>query len=59
MNDGISMKNIEIIQLENGKPTIKLKGEVNRLSLALGIKNWFVSISHSTKSSMAYVIAES
>lgn len=59
MRDGLSMKNIEIIQLENGKPIIKLKGEVSKLSFDLGIKNWFVSISHSSQSSMAYVIAES
>jgi holo-[acyl-carrier protein] synthase len=58
MYDGISLNNIEILQLENGKPIIELSGEIKKISNDLGIKKWFVSISHSTKSSMAYVIAE-
>lgn len=58
MHDGISLKNIEILQLKNGKPKIELSGEIKKISQDLGIKKWFVSISHTTKSSMAYVIAE-
>ncbi len=58
MYDGISMKDIEILQLKNGKPIIELRGEIKKISHDLGIKKWFISISHSTKSSMAYVIAE-
>lgn len=58
MYDGISLNNIEILQLKNGKPIVELRGEIKKISHDLGIKKWFVSISHSTKSSMAYVIAE-
>ncbi|WP_293295209.1 holo-ACP synthase [Allomuricauda sp.] len=58
MYDGISMKNIEIIQEENGKPSIKLTGEVLKKSIDLGIKKWLVSISHTLKNSTAFVIAE-
>lgn len=58
MYDGLSMREIEIIRSENGKPIIKLNGEIKKLSLDLGITKWFVSISHSSTGSMAYVIAE-
>lgn len=56
--DGLSMREIEIIRSKNGKPIIELKGEIKKLSIDLGISKWFVSISHSTTCSMAYVIAE-
>ncbi|TMU54818.1 holo-ACP synthase [Flagellimonas algicola] len=59
MYDGISLNEIEIIQQKSGKPQIILKGEVKKLSLDLGINKWFVSITHSSNCSMAYVIAES
>ena len=58
MFDGIYLSDIEIIQLESGKPSIELKGSIKKLSQDLGIKKWFISISHSSISSMAYVIAE-
>lgn len=58
MYDGVSLKEIEIIRSKNGKPVIELKGEIKKLSIDIGIKKWFVSISHSSESSMAYVIAQ-
>lgn len=58
MYDGLCLKDIEIICLENGKPKIVLKGKIKKLSIDLGIRNWFVSITHTSISSMAYVIAE-
>ena len=58
MYDGLSLKDIEIIQLENGQPKIQLKGEVRKISNKLGINKWFISISHSLTSSIAKVIAE-
>ncbi|WP_396157725.1 holo-ACP synthase [Flavobacterium sp.] len=58
MEDGISLKDIETLQLENGKPRIELFGEVKKLSDSIGINSWHVSISHSANFSTAYVIAE-
>lgn len=58
MQDGLSLKDIEIIQLENGKPDVQLKGEIKKLSNELGINKWFISISHSLTNSIANVIAE-
>lgn len=59
MIDGIALSEIEILQLKNGKPKLKLTGKVKKLSDQLGIDTWFVSISHTTTTSIAMVIAES
>lgn len=58
MYDGIYLKDIEIIKLETGQPTIELSGEIKRISQNAGVNKWFVSISHSSNNSIAYVIAE-
>ncbi|HMK16846.1 MAG TPA: holo-ACP synthase [Chitinophagaceae bacterium] len=58
MQDGISLKDIEVLQSEEGKPGIKLNGEVKRISDELGIKSWYVTITHTKSYSLAFVIAE-
>ena len=58
MLDGIALNDIEVLQLENGKPFIELKGKVKKISDSLGISKWCVSISHSKEHSISYVIAE-
>jgi holo-[acyl-carrier protein] synthase len=58
MEDGISLRDIEILKLSNGQPKIKVTGRVKEIADSLGINNWQISISHSDKSSMAFVLAE-
>lgn len=58
MEDGLSLKDIETLQSKNGQPLIELFGEVKKISDNLGINSWHVSISHTKKNSIAYVIAE-
>lgn len=58
MRDGISLKNIQILRSKKGKPKIKVKGKVKKISDSLGIRAWFVSISHSSSYSLAFVIAK-
>lgn len=57
MEDGIALTDIEILK-EEGRPNIILSGTPLQLSNSLGIKNWYVSISHSSSFSQAFVIAE-
>lgn len=59
MEDGISLTDIQILRLDNGKPTIKLSGKPMQLSQNLGIKKWHISITHSPSFSQAFIIAES
>lgn len=58
MFDGISLTDIEILNLKNGQPNVKLKGKVKKLSTSLGIDSWFVSISHSETFSIAFATAQ-
>lgn len=58
MFDGISLTDIQINQLENGKAQVELLGQVKVISDNLGINVWHVSITHSNNCSFASVIAE-
>ncbi|MFD1631082.1 holo-ACP synthase [Pseudopedobacter beijingensis] len=59
MEDGISLTDIQILRLANGKPIIKLSGKPLQLSQNLGIKKWHISLTHSPHFSQAFIIAES
>lgn len=59
MKDGIALTDIQILQTDAGKPVIQIEGEVKRIAQQLGIVSWHISISHTTYSSTAFVIAES
>jgi len=58
MIDGISLKDIQINRLENGKPEVELFGEARTISENMGINSWYISISHSSNHSFAFVVAE-
>lgn len=58
MQDGLALTDIEILQLENGAPTIELYGEIKLLADRLGANIWNISITHSEICSIALVIAE-
>lgn len=58
MHDGISLKDIEILGLANGKPAIKLTGYLKQLAEQMEINKWHISITHSPTSSIAFAIAE-
>lgn len=59
MEDGISLPDIEILREKDGKPEIRIGGDVKNLSDRMGINSWNLSISHSRTHSLAFVIAQS
>lgn len=58
MKDGISLTDIEILQSNDGKPSINLLGNILLLSKEIGVKKWHISITHSSNFSQSFVIAE-
>ncbi len=58
MYDGIALTDIQVLQSNNGKPILKLDGEVKVISDKLGITMWHITITHSVNYSLAFVIAE-
>ena len=58
MQDGISLKDISIDRSDTGQPVVQLKGLVKLIAEDLGINKWHISISHSPRCTIAYVVAE-
>ena len=55
---GVSLKEIEILRNENGKPYIHLSGNTHKIADRLEIKNINVSITDTNNLSTAFVIGE-
>ncbi|MCB0518490.1 MAG: holo-ACP synthase [Lewinellaceae bacterium] len=58
MQDGISLSDIQILQLQTGEPTIEITGMVKKISDGKEIGKWHLSISHSLSHTVAFVVAE-
>lgn len=58
MQDGISLRDIQITCSDFERPAIQLEGQIKKISDSLGISSWHVSITHTTNYSVAFVIAE-
>lgn len=54
---GTSFRDVEVMSLASGAPTVELHGEPARLAASLGITHWLVSISHEGATAIASVIA--
>jgi holo-[acyl-carrier protein] synthase len=49
---------IEVTRARNGKPEIALRGQTAQLAEQIGIRRWALSITHTKKHGLAYVIGE-
>ena len=56
--EGVSLKEIEILRNESGKPYIHLSGNTHKIADRLEIKNINVSITDTNNLSTAFVIGE-
>jgi holo-[acyl-carrier protein] synthase len=54
---GVGFGQIEILTLETGRPIVKLSGTALEISRTLGVKEIFVSISHSRDYAVAFAVA--
>lgn len=55
--DGITWKDIEVVTLPSGRPTLKLTGRAAAIATRQGIGGWLVSLSHVALVAVASVIA--
>jgi holo-[acyl-carrier protein] synthase len=55
---GVRWRDIEVINLPGGKPTLRLYGVTQEIACRLGVKSISVSITHSGNLAMAQVIFE-
>jgi holo-[acyl-carrier protein] synthase len=57
--EGVTFKEIEVVNNEKGKPELVLSGTVKRITEELGVTNIQVSISHLKDLAIGFVILES
>lgn len=50
-----SWLNIEVLRLPTGQPSVRLLGQYQQEAIRLDIKQWFISISHTSKYAVASV----
>lgn len=55
---GFSLEDVEVLRDELGKPYINVYDGAKKLCEESGIKNIFVSLSHSKENAVAYVVLE-
>jgi holo-[acyl-carrier protein] synthase len=55
---GVRWRDIEVVNLPGGKPTLVLAGVARQVAEAMGVKNIALSITHSENLAMAQVIFE-
>ncbi len=58
MEDGISLNDIQILKMKNGRPSVKLSGSVKKIAKKLGVRKIQLSISHASHNSIAFAVAE-
>ncbi|RCR67518.1 holo-ACP synthase [Larkinella punicea] len=58
MQDGISLRQIQILKSEDGNPIVQLMGQAKQISDNMGVDAWHLSISHCASYSIAFAIAE-
>jgi holo-[acyl-carrier-protein] synthase len=54
----VAWRDIEIIHLPTGQPTVKLHGNAKRVADKLGLTEWSVSISHDRTKAIALAVAQ-
>src|SRR6266478_4767392 len=57
-NHGVRWRDIEVVRLPGGRPTISLHGKAGEVAAKLGVKNAALSISHTVEQAIAQVILE-
>jgi holo-[acyl-carrier protein] synthase len=55
--EGVGWRDIEVVALPSGAPTLRLTGHAATLASQRGITAWHISISHTDQHAMASVIA--
>jgi holo-[acyl-carrier-protein] synthase len=53
----VSWRDIEILHLESGQPTVQLHGQAKLVAEQLGLSTWSVSISHDRNKAIALAVA--
>jgi holo-[acyl-carrier protein] synthase len=56
---GVSWHDFEVVNLASGRPTLRLHGKAGQIAERLGVRNVSLSLTHTSRQGMAFVILES
>ncbi|HLW45397.1 MAG TPA: holo-ACP synthase [Acidimicrobiales bacterium] len=51
-------RDVEVVRLESGEPTLRLSGAATTLASSRGVSRWHVSLTHTATVAIAMVVAE-
>jgi holo-[acyl-carrier protein] synthase len=57
-HDGISWRDVEVVNDMRGKPLVRLYGRAVERAKALGLTEWEISLSHTRDMAIAFVVAQ-
>lgn len=55
---GVHWKDFEVVNLPSGRPTLRLHGEAEKIAAASRVRTIHLSLTHTVKDGLAYVIFE-
>ncbi len=55
---GLSWRDVEVVRLESGEPTLQLSAAAATLASDRGVARWHVSLTHTATVAIALVVAE-
>ena len=55
---GVRWVDLEVVRENNGRPTLKLRGEAEKIAKQLGVQHIALSITHTEEQALAQVIFE-
>jgi holo-[acyl-carrier protein] synthase len=56
--DGVAWREFEVVRRPNGAPTLALHGRAAAVARARGMTRWLVTLSHTGRTAIAWVLAE-
>jgi holo-[acyl-carrier protein] synthase len=56
---GLGWRDLEVVNMSSGRPTLTLHGRAGEIAHRLGVKNIALSLTHTAEQAMAMVILES
>ena len=57
--NGLGWHDLEVLNLDSGRPTLRFHGKAAEIAAGLGVRNVSLSLTHTRRSAMALVILES
>jgi holo-[acyl-carrier protein] synthase len=55
---GIDLRDVEVARADSGQPSLVITGRAAELAASRGVTRWLLSLTHTERSAIAFVVAE-